>query len=215
MKIRPRRTVYRHQNYLMRSYAETRWAQIMDALGISWTYEQGAVTTEHGMYLPDFYLKNACVTLEVKGAAPSFIEVEKAQDASIQLGTPVVIAYGDPATHGLSIINAYLMVVYGNKRVGFTLNELAEQVRTHDKGSAWTKLMKVCVKHKYNPVRDFREALDEVLIGGGSETNSYRREVAADENTRRASKDAGSSPIELVLSHLSKRIVSRARGKTA
>lgn len=215
MKTKLKRTVYRHQGYLMRSYAETRWAQIMDALGISWTYEQGAVTTEHGMYLPDFYLKNACVTLEVKGAAPSFIEFEKAQDASIQLGMPVVIAYGDPATHGLSVVNAYLMVVYGNKRVGFSLNELAEQVRNHAEDSAWAQLMKVCTKHKYNPVRDFREALDEVLIGGGPETNGHRREVAATENNRRARKETGSNPIELVLSHLSKRIVSQARGQTA
>lgn len=215
MKTKLKRSVYRHQGYLMRSYAETRWAQIMDALGISWTYEQGAVTTEHGMYLPDFYLKNACVTLEVKGAAPSFVEVEKAQDASIQLGMPVVIAYGDPATHGLSVINAYLMVIYGKTRVGFSLNELAEQVRTHSDHSIWAELMKVCAKHKYNPVRDFQEALDEVLIGGGPETNGHRREVAAVENNNRARKEDSSSRIELVLSHLSKRIVSQSRGYAA
>lgn len=215
MKKHLRKTVYRHEGYLMRSYAEVRWSKIMDALGISWTYEQGAVTTEHGMYLPDFYLKNACVTLEVKGAAPSFVELEKAQDASIQLGMPVVIAYGDPATHGLSVINAYLMVIYGKTRVGFSLSELAEQVRTHSDHSIWAELMKVCAKHKYNPVRDFQEALDEVLIGGGPETNGYRREVAAVENNNRARKEDSSSPIELILSHLSKRIVSQSRGYAA
>lgn len=210
-----RKSVHRHQGYFMRSYAEVRWSQIMDALGIHWLYEPEPVITRYGMYLPDFLLPLAGMALEVKGAAPSFIEFEKAQDASRQLNMPVVIVYGDAATHGLSVVNAFVLVVYGKLRIGFSMTDLAELVRTNTEHSTWAQLMKACAKHKYNPVRDFREALDEVLIGGGTESNGLRRNAASIENERRSAKQASQGVIEGALSRFSERLAGRASGATA
>lgn len=211
-----RKSVYRHQGYFMRSYAEVRWSQIMDALGIHWLYEPKSVMTRHGMYLPDFILPLAGVAVEVKGAGPTAGEIDKAQDASLELKMPVVIVFGDPATEGRSVVGAYVMAIYGKAKVCFSLTELADLVLWNTDGDTWSRLMKACAKQKYNPVRHVEETIDEIFIGGSEEgfgsglsgSNAFRREVAEGENNRRALDKSSQSLIELGLSKFSKTVVS-------
>lgn len=91
-----RQTIFRHNGYEMRSHAEQRWASIMDVLGVRWVYETRTIDTRHGWYMPDFYLPACGVFVEVKGACPKPIEIEKAKDAEAATGCPVVFAFGDP-----------------------------------------------------------------------------------------------------------------------
>lgn len=49
-----------------RSRLEARWATVLNALGIAWEYEPEGFALPSGNYLPDFYLSDARVYMEVK-----------------------------------------------------------------------------------------------------------------------------------------------------
>lgn len=216
MKKHLRKTVYRHEGYLMRSYAEVRWSQIMDALGIHWLYEPKSVMTRHGMYLPDFILPLAGVAVEVKGAGPTAEEIDKAQDASLELKMPIVIVFGDPSVDGVAVAGAYVMAIYGKAKVCFTLSELADLVLWNTDGDTWSKLIKACAKQKHNPTRHVGEVLDEIFIGDAvdgfspslSESNKFRRDAAAEQNSRRSLDKASQSLVEFSVSEFSRVVVS-------
>lgn len=211
-----RKSVHRHQGYFMRSYAEVRWSQIMDALGLNWLYEPEPVMTRHGMYLPDFILPLAGVAVEVKGAGPTAEEIDKAQDASLQLKMPVLIAFGDPVAEGLSAKGAYLMAVYGKAKLSFTLSELVDLALLNTPSDCGSALLKACAKQKYNFARQVGEAIDEVFIGdaveafspGLSESNKFRRNAAAEQNDRKVIDKTKQSPVEFALSEFSRVVVS-------
>lgn len=63
MKALP--TVYR--GYRMRSRLEARWACFWDALGVGWEYERDAFGLEGVRYLPDFWLPDFRIWVEIKG----------------------------------------------------------------------------------------------------------------------------------------------------
>lgn len=61
----------RYAGCRFRSRLEARWAVFFDALGIEWNYEQQGFETQHGWYLPDFWLPEAEAWIEVKGGKPT------------------------------------------------------------------------------------------------------------------------------------------------
>ena len=66
MDIRPIETVY--NGYRFRSRLEARWAVFFDAAGIKYQYEPEGFEAKGGvMYLPDFYMLDFDVYVEVKG----------------------------------------------------------------------------------------------------------------------------------------------------
>jgi hypothetical protein len=59
----------RYGDHRFRSRLEARWAVFLDTLGVRWEYEpEGFDLGEHGKYLPDFFLPNLKVWLEIKGS---------------------------------------------------------------------------------------------------------------------------------------------------
>lgn len=57
-----------YAGYRFRSRLEARWAVFFDAIGMKWKYEiQGYETDDGARYLPDFYLPNDKIWVEVKG----------------------------------------------------------------------------------------------------------------------------------------------------
>jgi hypothetical protein len=52
---------------LFRSRLEARWAVFFDTLGIEWEYEAEGYETATGRYLPDFWLPELRIWVEVKG----------------------------------------------------------------------------------------------------------------------------------------------------
>lgn len=69
-------TIYK--GYRFRSRLEARWAVFFDALGISWEYEMEGFELSTGeRYLPDFYLPEANLWLEIKGPEPTENELQK------------------------------------------------------------------------------------------------------------------------------------------
>jgi hypothetical protein len=64
----PRAIETRYKGYRFRSRLEARWAVFFDTLGVRWEYEkEGFDLGPAGWYLPDFWLPDLEVWLEVKG----------------------------------------------------------------------------------------------------------------------------------------------------
>jgi hypothetical protein len=91
----------RYKGYRFRSRLEARWAVFFDALNIRYEYEkEGFNLEEAGYYLPDFWLPELKIWLEVKGGEPSWEEIRKAQElyyaGEKERGWGVVIGIGEP-----------------------------------------------------------------------------------------------------------------------
>lgn len=56
----------RYKGYRFRSRLEARWAVFFDTLGLKWEYEPEGFETKAGWYLPDFYLPEMDLWIEVK-----------------------------------------------------------------------------------------------------------------------------------------------------
>ena len=95
-----------YHGHTFRSKLETRWARVFDLLGIPWEYEPEARRTDHGGYLPDFYLPamKGGTWLEVKPTerrvAP---EDPRWLEFAIQRRQPLVIAFGLPDPYGARV----------------------------------------------------------------------------------------------------------------
>lgn len=124
-----KQTIFKHQGYMMRSHSETRWAEVVDALGIQWIYEPQLVNTRHGWYLPDFYLPGAGVYLEVKGPKPSQLEIDKARDLQDATGCPVIFAWGDMRLEGNEVCGGYLNSLRNWGEPLYTTHELGYVIR--------------------------------------------------------------------------------------
>ena len=110
---------------------------MMDAVGVVWLYEPRREDTRHGWYKPDFYVPAAGVFVEVKGPAPTKVEVEKAADVEAATGCPVIFAYGRPELVRGQVKGAELAYFFKGKRAVISLEEIRELVfqsidlRTH------------------------------------------------------------------------------------
>jgi len=73
-----------------RSRLEARWAVLLDHLGVSWLYEPQGFDMHGVKYLPDFYLPQRQIWLEIKGAVRiSEWDIDKVTEFSRQ--APMVI----------------------------------------------------------------------------------------------------------------------------
>jgi hypothetical protein len=73
MAIKAIETTYR--GYRFRSRLEARWAVFMDARGVQYEYEkEGFDLGGDGLYLPDFWLPECDVWLEIKPTIPTDVE---------------------------------------------------------------------------------------------------------------------------------------------
>lgn len=83
-----------------RSRLEARWAKFFDALGIKWEYEkEGYDLGEAGWYLPDFWLSDEKIWVEIKGQEPTGKERDKAEGLFHATDNPVIVLSGTPGGH--------------------------------------------------------------------------------------------------------------------
>ena len=76
MNIKPIETEY--NGYRFRSRLEARWAVFFDTVGIKYQYEPEGFDLGDGIkYLPDFYLPEDEVWVEIKGTMPDEKDLEK------------------------------------------------------------------------------------------------------------------------------------------
>jgi hypothetical protein len=79
-----------------RSRAEARWAVFFNALGLKYEYEREGYDLGGVWYLPDFFLPEFPMWIEVKGGEPTEQEMELAARLSHSSGQRVLIAIGAP-----------------------------------------------------------------------------------------------------------------------
>lgn len=76
MMFRPIETMYKGCRF--RSRLEARWAVFFDTLGIKWEYEkEGYDLGDVGWFLPDFWLPDFKLWVEVKGVAPGDTDLRR------------------------------------------------------------------------------------------------------------------------------------------
>lgn len=74
MTIKPIETAYAGCRF--RSRLEARWAVFFDSLRISWEYEPQGFMIDGVLYLPDFYLSEQKLWVEVKPPSPDEVDPE-------------------------------------------------------------------------------------------------------------------------------------------
>lgn len=91
----------RYKGYAFRSRLEARWAVFFDHLGIKWDYEPEGFELGNGLrYLPDFWLPDWELWIEVKPDTPDAPTLEKARRLVDQGFRPVFITKGMPGAGG-------------------------------------------------------------------------------------------------------------------
>lgn len=99
----------RYNGYRFRSRLEARWAVFFDALGIRWAYEtEGFDLSSYQpmgynlssfAYLPDFWLPDVGMFVEVKGSEPTGEEISKCNLLSDHTQRATLLVYGLPYEH--------------------------------------------------------------------------------------------------------------------
>lgn len=113
MSIKPIETIY--NGYRFRSRLEARWAVFFDAAGIKYQYEPEGFDLDGEYYLPDFFLPQFCLFVEIKPFNKDIVhhvgdgnEWEKKcckfRDITEQ---PILLCYGDPYTRLFCRLFAY------------------------------------------------------------------------------------------------------------
>jgi hypothetical protein len=100
MGIKAIETVYK--GYRMRSRLEARWAVFFDSLGIEWEYEAEGYEMDKEKYLPDFWLPEHNMFIEIKPKIPEGREFDKLKAFSEESPKRLFIIVGNPYIHGIS-----------------------------------------------------------------------------------------------------------------
>ena len=91
-RLKPIPTFY--DGYNFRSRTEARYAVLWKHCYWLYEFERQGFALRRGAYLPDFYLPQQGIWVEVKGPPPSFAEEDLCQCLAVETRQPVIIAFG-------------------------------------------------------------------------------------------------------------------------
>jgi len=92
-----------YKGYRFRSRLEARWAVYFDMIGWNWLYEhEGFDLGEGDLYLPDFFLPECGLYVEIKACMPDVDELRKAKKLALSSSRGVVFGIGLPDPEKLS-----------------------------------------------------------------------------------------------------------------
>ncbi|GAA0258908.1 hypothetical protein [Pseudomonas rhodesiae] len=195
--MRERRTVYHHQGYRLRSYTELLWARVLEAADIFYLYEPDLVRVDDGFYLPDFWLPNVGIYVEVKGDWPTEEEVRKADAVMARTGCEVVFLCGKPESDMESLINCGMYARGANGwHSNISPSDLHRLVRDHVGLAAWGLIRASVQSDDMDWVRPVghiieefflkqadRSDMEKVLRSTHAEANSDRLAIAREIST--------------------------------
>src|SRR3989338_6170912 len=103
--VKPIETKYK--GYRCRSRLEARWAVFFDDLGIKYEYElEGFKLPSGAAYLPDFYLSELCLHVEVKPSERIALpDLKKIAEFSLQGDHPLLLIVGTPTQEEMFLID--------------------------------------------------------------------------------------------------------------
>ncbi len=89
-----------YRGFVFRSRLEARWAVFFDALEVEWEYEkEGFELGRAGRYLPDFYLPEQRVWIEIKGDTPTGRDADKISAFRVQSELALLVSVGQIGAH--------------------------------------------------------------------------------------------------------------------
>lgn len=164
-----------YKGYRFRSRLEARWAVFFDAIGLVWEYEpEGYDLGDAGWYLPDFYLKEWGMWVEIKPELPSNDELYKMwklaaafkgdkekgwKEHVILCGTPgkpsVHFGYGDPPMtvgDGYTALTITGMLVDGKPLVTFSSFAMTQGGKSLDIWPMYIDGSFAVLPHKFVPI---------------------------------------------------------------
>jgi len=103
-----------HNGILFRSRLEARWALFMDTVGVKYNYEPEAYNLDGVFYTPDFWLPKVGVFVEIKPAAATNEEKEKAHRLATFTGKNLVFFCSQPELPGLGEPEDHSLCVFPN-----------------------------------------------------------------------------------------------------
>lgn len=186
--MRERRAIYHHNGYRLRSYTELMWARLLEASGFFYLYEPDLVRVDEGFYLPDFWLPNVGIYLEVKGKEPTAEEAQKADAVMARTGKEVFFLVGLPASDRGGLHNCGLLMRGAS---GWHHNispyDLQGLVRDHVSHEMSARMSLSVQKDDLDYVRHIGEALEEMFLVRADRSDMERvlRETHAEANAAR------------------------------
>lgn len=165
MRDRTRRTVFKHHGYNLRSYTELMWARLMDSIGLFYLYEPHLIRLQGCSYLPDFYLPDADMYLEVKGQAATDEEKWKAEQVLEVTGRPVYLLEGMPKSDMGGFMNARVSMPGPNGWATVSLFELGQMYERVMGDRLHVIALLSVQENDMDWVRSIGEVLEEVLAG--------------------------------------------------
>lgn len=91
---KPRAIETEYRGYKFRSRLEARWAVFFDRMRYDWTYEPEGFELPSGRYLPDFFIKDFKVYIEIKPKKPEGRDLVVLEEMSAA-GMNIMLFYGD------------------------------------------------------------------------------------------------------------------------
>lgn len=186
--MRERRTIYHYEGYRLRSYTEFMWVKAMEAAGIFYLYEPDLVRVDEGYYLPDFWLPNVGIYLEVKGKPPSIEEIQKADAVMARTGREVIFLVGLPQADDRGICNCGFLVRGASGWTGnLSPNYLHQMVRDFLCPGMWLAILNAVRPDGYDRVRPVGDMLEEFFLARSdrSDMEQVLREIHAPVNAER------------------------------
>ncbi len=187
--MRERRTIYHHHGYRLRSYTELLWARVLDAADIFYLYEPDLVRIDDGFYLPDFWLPNVGIYLEVKGQYPTEEEIKKADDVMERTAREVMFLIAKPESDGGGLCNCGLLVRGAS---GWNSNispyELHRLVYEHVSPGMWHRIKLAVQDDDMDWVRPVGDILEEFFLkrADRSDMEKVLRSTHAETNQSRS-----------------------------
>lgn len=93
--MRPLTTYF--DGYRFRSRTEAKYGVTLKSLGLRYEFERQGFALEPGAFLPDFYLPDLPLWIEVKPFEPDLHQKALCESLAAESGTPAVILCGQPA----------------------------------------------------------------------------------------------------------------------
>ena len=128
-----------------RSRIEARWALFYDEIGVKWEYEKEGfdLGKDIGWYVPDFYLHELDIWIEIKGGFPTILERRKLEAMKESgIAENVYVFYGPIPSFYVGIENEGYTILPGIS--GMALDRIDEDdeadiiiCRTHNGLGAW------------------------------------------------------------------------------
>lgn len=190
--MRERRTVYHHNGYRLRSYTELLWARVLEAADIFYLYEPDLIRVEDGFYLPDFWLPNVGIYVEVKGGWPTEEEIQKADAVMDRTGREVVFLCGKPEADQDSLFNCGL---YSRGSAGWNSNispsDLHRIVRQHVGIATWLQIRLAVQDDDMDWVRPIGHLIEEFFLKSADRADMEKalRSTHAETNKERSAID--------------------------